>query len=670
MAKDQNMPRPLADRSAGGHDACSGSCVRQRQVRPWLVLVLVTVIAYLPVYSAGYVWDDDMYVTRNTTLRSWHGLGRIWAEPGATPQYYPVTFSSFWLEYQLFGLNPAVSHAVNVLLHAVNAVLLFCILERLRVWGAFLGACLFALHPVHVESVAWITERKNVLSGVLFLASLLLWLRFKAEDDAEGRDSPAWRIYGASLALFVLALLSKSVACSLPGVVLVIRWWRRGRLCRRDGWLMAPFVLLGGWMAYVTVWMERNYVLAQGAEWDISIAGRTLIAGRALWFYAWKLVWPHPLLFNYPRWRIDSGAIWQYVFPVGVLVLVSVLFAARNRVGRGPLAIVLLFSGMLLPGLGFINVYPMRFSFVADHFQYLASAALLALMGALMQRLPERTQARRHPARLVVGTGLCLCLGVLTFYQASLYRHPALLWFHTLAGNPGSFLAHNGLATMYFKHGDMNRAMVHFRKSLEINPNNPRTHYNLGVLASRAGDQEQAVYHYEEAVRLEPGDTEAVLLLADALVQRGCPDLATQRLVALAKADPSCARAHYQMGLIHASAGELDSSVKALAEAVRIDPGFSEAHYNLGIALYMQGKRMDALGRFRQVLARCPDDADAHERVALILTDLEQYAQASRHSLAAAGIKDQAGAHTESARLRHLDLGLGFEHGRRVEGGK
>ena len=343
-----------------------------------LFLVAATVLAYQPVWHAGFIWDDDVYVTNNLTLRSVDGLRQIWCKLTATPQYYPLVHTSFWLEYHLWGLNPVGYHVVNVLLHALAAILLWRVLVRLQLPGAWLAAGIFALHPVAVESVAWVTERKNVLAAVFYFAAALAYLRGRRRERmAESKSGVSLRWYFLAFALFVAALLSKTTACSLPAAMLLVIWWKRGRIAGRDVWPLLPFFAAGVALGLVTSWLERTHVGAQGPEWAFSFPERCLIAGRAVWFYAGKLFWPANLTFIYPRWQINTGAWWQWIFPVAALAVVAVLWRLRRRIGRGPLVAVLFFGGTLLPALGFTNVYPMRYSFVADHFQYLASVGLI-----------------------------------------------------------------------------------------------------------------------------------------------------------------------------------------------------------------------------------------------------------------------------------------------------
>ncbi len=441
-------------------------------------LVVMVAVCYAPTLRDGFIWDDDAHVTQNRTLRSLHGLWQIWFVPFSLPQYYPLVHTTFWIEYHLWGSNPIGYHAVNVLLHAASVLLLWRLLAQLRLPGAWLAAALFAVHPVQVESVAWVTERKNVLSLALVLASLVCYLRFAPADEGEPRGdvasmSPNRRLrwYAGALFLFVAALLSKSVVASAPAVLLVIDWWKRGRISRRDVMPLIPFLALGIAAGLHTAWLEKHDVGAAGAEWAFSPIDRVLIAGRVAWFYAAKLVWPHPQMFFYPRWAIDSHAAWQYLYPLAALLLLVGLWLARKRIGRGPLAAALVFGGVLVPVLGFFNVYPFRFSFVADHFQYHASISLLVLFAAgaalVMRKLPGDAQGMLRLAAAAV----LLVLAVVACRRTSVFHDPEVLYRDTIAKNPACVVAYSNLALFLGDQGRIEEALPLSREGVRLGPN-------------------------------------------------------------------------------------------------------------------------------------------------------------------------------------------------------
>ena len=380
-----------------------------------LLIILAALVAYRPALPGDVLWDDDQYVSENPLLFASDGLWRIWARPSESPQYYPLVFSSFWLEAHLWGLSTFGLHLVNVLLHALNAILLWFVLRRLRVPGAWLAGAMFALHPVQVESVAWITERKNVLSGVFFLLSVAAYVRF-----ADERRRP---LYVAALLCFLCALLSKTATCFLPVVLLLLQWWKRTRLGRREALDLLPFFCVGLLLGLATIHFEKHDVGAVGDEWALSWVERGLLANRALWFYVGKLLWPANLAFNYPRWEIDATTLWQYIFPGLTIAAVALGWRFRKRIGKAPAVALGCFVAGIAPVLGFFDVYYFRYSYVADHFLYHASMGLIPLVAAVVMcalayrsgRQADASQRWRRAALV-----LPLIYGVLTFHQAGL----------------------------------------------------------------------------------------------------------------------------------------------------------------------------------------------------------------------------------------------------------
>ena len=368
---------PAARSSKAGTVPPSPARSRPRTWLLFLALAAAVLAAYSPALSGTPLWDDDGHLT-TPELRSVEGLTRIWTEPGATQQYYPLVHSAFWLMDRAWGQSTTGYHVVNALLHALSALLLAVLMRRLGLPGAILAAFVFALHPVQAESVAWITELKNTLSTALYLGAALAWLRFE-----ERRALGAWL---AAFTLFTAALASKTVTASLPVSLLILVWWRTGRITWSDVRPLVPFLLLGVMAGLTTAWVERHFIGAVGSDFDLSPVERVLLAGRAVWFYAWKLLAPFGLVFIYPRWAMDQSVWWQYAFPVALAAVAVVLWRYRDR-SRGPFAAVALYVVALAPALGFIDVFPFRYSYVADHFQYLASLALIAATASAMGRI-------------------------------------------------------------------------------------------------------------------------------------------------------------------------------------------------------------------------------------------------------------------------------------------
>ena len=480
-----------------------------RQGKAALWLLAVTLIAYLPALDGEFLWDDAAHVTR-PGLRSLEGLWSIWFQLGATQQYYPLLYSAFWIEHRLWGNAVTGYHLVNVVFHATAAFLVVMIVRRLSLPGAWLAGCVFALHPVCVEAVAWISEQKTTLSAVFYLGSALAYLHF----DETRRRSRYW----LALGLFVLALLTKTVTATLPAALLVVLWWRRGRIeWKRDILPLLGWLSLGAAAGLVTAWVEETYVGAEGADYTLSVAQRLLLAGRAICFYAAKLAWPANLTFTYPRWIIDPWQWWQYLFPGGVVLVLAVLCLLARR-HRGPLAGFLIFAGTLFPVLGFLNVYPFRFSWVADHFQYLASLGLIVPVACALAGAAARAPLRKTHATALAATLLAV-LGVLTWQQCGMYSDAETLYSETLARNPASFMAHVNLGNIFVNIPErLPDAIAEFEAAVRIEPGNMEAHNDLAVALSRTGRLREAVPEYETAVRLRPDFVKTHMNLGRALL--------------------------------------------------------------------------------------------------------------------------------------------------------
>src|SRR5580658_8389390 len=583
----------------------------------WAMIFCATLAAYFPALRGGLLWDDSSHLTK-PGLQSFHGLWRIWFELGATQQYYPLLHSAFWLEHRMWGDAVAGYHLTNVALHALSACLVVMIMKRLSLPGAWLAGFVFALHPVNVESVAWISEQKSTLSGVFYLASLLTYLHF----DEDRRKSK----YLLATGLFVLALLSKTVTATLPAVLLVIFWWRRGRLeWKRDVLPLLPWFALGISAGLFTSWVERTLIGARGADFLLTPAQRVLIAGRAICFYAGKLLWPTNLTFFYPHWKIDPGVWWQWMFPAGVLAFgIGLVFAARRY--RGPLASFLIFCGTLFPVLGFLNIYPFRFSYVADHFQYLASLGIIVPVTSMLLPAIERISSRRA-VTIACCFVLILFLGVLTWRQCRMYRDSETLYRESLARNPGSWLAHYNLGVLFAEMpGRLPDAIAEYQAALRIKPDYAEAHVNLGNSLTRVpGRLPDAIVEYQAALQIKPDYAEAHNDLGIALsFTPGRHQDAIAEYQAALQAEPDYADAHLNLG--NSLSQIPDREPEAIAEyqaALRINPDYAEAHYNLGNLLARTpGRLQDAIAEYQAALRIRPEYAKAHYNLGIVLAGI------------------------------------------------
>lgn len=579
-------------------------------------LSLVAVLAaYFPAMQGDFLWDDAGHVT-NPALQSWSGLMRIWFEPGTTQQYYPLLHSAFWLEHKLWGDAVLGYHLINVLQHALAATLFGLLLRRLAVPGAWFAAGLFLLHPVCVESVAWICEQKNTLSLLFYLGAALAYLRFDRERSPQR--------YAFATLLFVCALLTKTVTASLPAALLVVFWWQRGRLdWRRDVLPLLPWFVLGTGGGLFTAHFERVLIGAQGADFTLGAMDRVVLAGRVFWFYLGQLAWPADLVFVYPRWNIDATVWWQWLFPLAGLGLLAGLFAWRGR-SRSPLAAALLFGGSLFPVLGFVNVYPFVFSYVADHFQYLASLAVFAAAGAGLGLLPRH--AGKITAALLAGL-----FGVLTWNQAAHYRDNVTLYEATLRRNPDAWLAHHNLATIRLGEGRPDTALVHLERVLSLRPDYPEALASLGDALTRLDRAGEALAPLERAIRLQPGYAEAHNNLGVTLMALGRTEEGRARFEAAVTLNPAYGEARGNLGQALATAGRVAEALPHFERAVQLLPDHPAARLQLGTALAVQGRYADALPQFEAALRLDPESAEAHLRLALVLRSLGRTADANDH---------------------------------------
>ncbi len=607
--------------------------------RSWLaglLLVLATVLVYSATFDSGFIWDDDDYVYQNPLLGSLDGLWRIWTS-GETPQYYPLVFTTYWLEYRLWGLAAGGYHIVNVLLHAVNAVLVWRVLGRLRFAGAYAVALIFALHPVHVESVAWITERKNVLSGLFFLLSV--WSYFRFESSGRGTH------YVAALVLFLLGLLSKTVICTLPVTLLLLCWWRRGGITPRDVLRLAPFFVLGVAMGIVTALYEHHNVLhgAEAAHWELPLADRVLVAGRAVWFYTGKLLWPHPLVFNYPRWTIDTSALTQWMWPIAAAIIAVGVCVAWKRLGRG-LAVAAWYTAVSLsPALGFVNVAPLRFSFVADHFQYLASlgviTAVVGVIHAVAERVsraaPNATSLRGYPPHVLVTMFVAAAvLGAVTYHQTLIYKNVETLWRHTIEHHPASWLARGNLGLLLRERGELDEAQVQFEYMLDhcVAWSEPlaQAHTNLGHIQMRRGALDRAAYEYEQALLAMPNKHEARFGLASAHAARGNHAGAEETYRRYLTDNPDDARAHANLALSLEALSRDAEAENHFQMATRLDATLVLPHVRWAELCRRQGRTAEAIGHLGDALAMDPSSDAVRTSLAQLLTSNDRREEAIR----------------------------------------
>jgi len=545
------------------------------KLRNLAFIALVLLIAYWPALHGGILWDDDAHITK-PELRSWNGLWRIWFELGATQQYYPLTHSFFWLQHFLWGDHLFGYHLVNLVLHGTAALLLFGVLQRLRIPGAGWAAAIFALHPVMVESVAWITELKNALSTVFYLAAGFTYFGFNE------RRAP--RLYLLALAFFILALLSKSVTATLPAALLVVIWFQRGTMSwKRDVVPLLPWFFLGAAMGLFTAWVERKFIGAEGAAFELSAVQRLILAGRVIWFYLGKLFWPSDLLFVYPRWKLDASSMGQYLYLIGALVLLVLAGALRHK-SRAPLATLLLFGGTLFPVLGFFNVYPFLFSYVADHFQYSASIAVIALFSAGLAVWQTQLDSSFRPIATAVGILILGILSVLTWRQSRIYVDARTLYTTTLDHNPACWMAQSNLGDILMRSGETDDAIAHYRTALDLYPGYANTRNNLGYALTKAGKINEGIEQFKLGLSMKPENAEMHYNLGDALLYADRPSEAIEQYSTALLLKPLFTEVHCNLAYALFKTGEIKKSIDHYKIALQKYNGSAELHFNLGAA--------------------------------------------------------------------------------------
>jgi tetratricopeptide (TPR) repeat protein len=678
------------------------------------------------VWRAAFIWDDEIMLTRNPVIHAADGLRAIWFS-SALPDYFPMTSTALWIQWRMWGANPVGYHLVNVLLHALSAVIWWRVFKRLPMPGAWLAAAIFALHPVNVESVAWITEIKNTLAMFFFALTLLAWLRFEDTIRSGGHSacsrpcgtaasSPAeeaskhpartetgghlsgrqdagplrqaecpppllpdacavqWRWYAVALVTFVLALLSKTAVAPLPLVLLGLAWWRRGRVERRDIWRTAPFFALAALLAVVTVWFQYHRAIGASVVRTDGFGSRLATAGWAVWFYLYKAVLPLNLSFIYPRWQINATKALSYL--PGLLAVGGLLLCwfNRRRWGKAYLLGLGYFVLMLLPILGFLNISFMRYSLVADRWQYFAILGPIALVAAGISRLTKletrnsklegrpKTEIRtmhsapfgiRVSSRLagfrisscgfristLPGGILLIALGVLTWRQCATFTDLETLWRTTLAGNPDCAMAHADLANVLIQKGQADEAMLHYRKALEIQPDYDLANYNYGYVLLQRGALNEAVFHLQKVLSVQPDSVPAHYHLGNAFVRQGRPDEATVHFRKAIEIAPDFVEARNSLGDVLLQQGHVDEAIVHFQKALEIQPDYPNALSNLGVALFHEGKETEAVSLFRRALEIQPGLVEARINLGKALLHQGQPREAVSHYRAAVNLQ-------------------------------
>ncbi len=537
------------------------------------LIILLTFIAYIPAIRGGFLWDDDTLIIENPLIKATDGLYRIWftTEPA---DYYPVTNSLAWLQWHLWGHIPAGYHVVNVLLHAINAVLAWMVLSRLKIPGAWVAGLVFALHPVNVATAAWISEQKNTLSMFFYLVAILLFLRFN--------EGHGWSWYGLSLAAFLLALLSKTAVVMLPGVLLGCVWWTRGRLRWREILYSVPFCILSVSLGLLTIQFQDRHRFALGLPASsVTFASHLAVAGSVPWFYLCKAVLPVHLTVIYPEWQIADSQWTSYMLGVILVGVLTLSWWKRNKWGRPVLFALGYFVTMLFPVLGFWDQTFYRYASVADHWQYYSIIAPIALAVAFAQRLGHRLGERQRSRGTAAGVAVLLALAVATWTRAGIYASNATLWRDNVEKRPDAYVAHHNLGFALTQAGKLEEAIGQFRKTLRLKPDFARAHFNLGSALAQTGRTQEAIEQLRCAVRIDPNDFEAHNNLANALIiANQLPD-AVKHYEQTLRLKPDLPDVHFNLGLAYEQKGDVEKAIEQYELALRLAPAMTEAQRKL-----------------------------------------------------------------------------------------
>jgi tetratricopeptide (TPR) repeat protein len=650
------------------------------------VVIVAVFLVYMPAINGAFILDDDLF-TQSALVSGPDGLYRFWLTT-QSDDYWPVTNTAFWIEWRLWWTHSTGYHVTNLILHIAESLLIWIILRKLSIPGAFLGALIFALHPVNVEAVAWISQRKDTMAMLFFLLAILWYL--KAEMSTSSEDVTAMRspeesrvhgiarrwlaaklataqrplptvhrpphtvhcpfFYWLSLTAFVLAMLGKGSATVLP--VLLPMFIRRLRPLRRTDFArIVPFFLVAAVMAGVNVWFQTH-----GSGEAIRMAGfteRVLGACAAVWFYLYKALFPINLIFIYPQWHIQTGELlWWLPLSAG-LVVAGVLCRYAKSWGWPLLFAAGYYCAALAPVLGFVDVGFMKYSLVADHYQHIAVIGIIALATAAWRLWHIRAQGDSRRAAVIIAVAAVGVLGFLTWRQNRLYRDPITLYEDTLEKNPRCSLALNTLGNALMQEGRFQEAIADFRRAIRIKPDYADVYNNYGAALIRVGQQREAMAQYEQALKLKPDFPQALNNSGAALEQMGQPSEAIECYKKALRLKPDYAVAHFNLGNLYKAAGRYRQAVACFSQALLFKPDYAEAYNNLGIVFFETGRPQEAIGYYRQALKWRPDYVQAYYNTALAHAELGQSNEAEAAAGTALKLARDQGARPQAEQIEN-----------------
>ncbi len=600
-----------------------------RDVIPSAVaIIIITIIVYYPSLKGDFLWDDDLFLTENRLIKDDNGLSLFWFTTEA-PDYFPLTSTTLWIEWRLWGKNPLGYRITNLILHITNSLLLWLLLHKLKIPLPWLAGLLFAIHPVNVESTAWITERKNLVSMIFYLLSLISFTKF---EESEKRY-----LYILSLFTFLLALLGKTSVVMLPLVLLFFSWWKKGNAPLKEIRLYIPFFLLSLILGLVTVWFQYNRAIGDDIVRTDNLLSRLSIAGIALWFYLYKALLPFHLSFVYREWSIDEREILSYIPGILFVLSMYILWLKRKTWGRPFFFAVGLFSINLFPVLGFFNIYFMRYSPVADHWQYFSIAAIIALAtgggSTLFRRIPSL-----YRYAVILPVAVAILLSVLTWNRTKAFRDVESLWKDTLHKNPNAWMAYNNLGLHHARQGKTEEAISLYVKSLEIKPDHWEAYNNIGIAMMKKGNLKEAEQHLRKALIHKPNSRDVLNNLGVTLLKQERLEEAAQYFRRILSDNPGYIEAMINLGNTLLKSGSIDEAIDSYTKAMNIDPRNPELNNNLGKAFEIKGKPEDAVKLYKNALKGRPDYTETHKNLGIIFAKTKNLDKALYHLQKAAAL--------------------------------
>lgn len=592
-----------------------------------LTLVVVTFAAHSPAIWAGYIWDDDVCLYKNPLVAAPEGLYKFWFTT-EEPTYWPMTATVFWIQWRVWGDNPMPYHIMNIVLHCISAMLLWRVLLRLNLgaFGSFLGATLFAVHPVTVESVAWISELKNTLSVMFSILALWAYLRFEDEN--------ARRWYVLALPAAFAGMLAKSSVVMLPIILLIYVWWRRWRLNRRDFLLTMPFFAIALTQGMMTLWTHHQNALVDAVVRPEGPASRIACVGWVFWFYLYKIFSPVDLMMVYPRWDVDGGRVLSFIPLALMIACFLVLWYYRKSWGRGPLAAMGSYVIVLAPVLGLLTMAYANHSLVADHLQYPAMPAVLALIGSGLAALYNWAQ-RKNTRGLAPGIAtligiIVVVLAVLTWRQAHIYKDSISLWTHNISLNNSSWTAYLDRGNAYNARGMLDLAIRDYTKTIEVKPDCAVAYNNRGIAYGNMLNYDQQLLDCTKAIEIKPTYAEAFSNRGNAYNEKGSLDLAIRDYTKAIELKPDYAGAYNNRSVVYSKKQDYNLAIRDLTKVIELEPNNTEALNSRGVAYSNQHDYDHAIQDFTKAIKLDPFFAAVYSNRGLAYGGKKVYDQAIR----------------------------------------